>query len=216
MVSVGGWWDGVYSGAWGCIPCSAIPHPQCVSLSCDPGTVSLMNAAHLPSWTSETPSGRPLCLQVMATVLHHWHIITHPHKHTERHHEGAYRTLAYLYTVLNGAVKTNYVYTVIHGAHKYVSIDGRLQLPSADIIIFIWHPPPSSHFVRTSFQILPMCAVSSPLIFHHVAINILQHVIHQCNVINVKLPVQELSEAYRLGWGRHQAIIVAWCLKHAQ
>lgn len=73
------WLDGemvVYSGAWGCIPCSAIPHPQCVSLSCDPGSVSLMNAAHLPSWTAETLSARPPLPQVMATVLHHWHVIT--------------------------------------------------------------------------------------------------------------------------------------------
>lgn len=75
-------------------------------------------------------------------------------------------------------------------------------------------PPPV--FGSTYFQILPLCTASFLWIFHHVPINILLRVIHQCNVINIKLPIQLLSDSSHIGWGLHQAIIVTRCLKHVQ
>lgn len=142
--------------------------------------------------------GGPLCMEVMATVLHHWHIITHTSKLSifVIPHAGFWL----IYTcedkqcVRSQTLKT-YIcrcgWRTVAAFCSYNSI----------------HPPPFSRI--STFDVLPIpCAASCPLIFFLVAINIFVHVLHQCSVINVSAAYTSLI---RLRLSRMRSSLVHNC-----
>lgn len=95
-VSVGGWWAGVHSGVWGCIPCSAIPHPQCVSLLWPQQCEFDEWSALLNHWNSVWEAALPASNGHCSTPL------THDHTHAQSTIVKAHTGLGLIYEcVLN-------------------------------------------------------------------------------------------------------------------
>lgn len=112
--------------------------------------------------------GGPRWLLVMASVLHGWHIITNTN--TKNRSKDIRLTLT---CQLDNDL--NRQWEVVRLSRSY------------------------SLILRHGFRFPPEYnAKSSPLIFHHVHVNVAPCVIHQCNIINVHLPVRFLSYASHL------------------
>lgn len=146
-------WVGVWGAQWSvglhpllCHPsstvCESLLWPrQCEFDECS--TSALLN--HWDSvWEAPLPASNGHC----STPLTHNHTYTQTHRALQWRHLLDFVLFIHVYST---AVWRQHM--VIHAQHKYVSVDWRLLLPSANTVLK-WHPPPSSH-VSLCEDVLP-------------------------------------------------------------